>query len=290
MELLTAAAGDLLARLMAGGGAPVGGGPGAIGADDPALRELCQHGLVCVSGRRAVPVAPQSRLTTLLAGKQQQLMDSHRRLIQDYERLTSLTLRQAADPGDILAGETDLPAALDTLRAEATGECCAIDLLPPMPAARPPHRLICTRDLLSERGLGVPDGWHYRITGELPVRLVLADRIVLILMSPNSCPTLVRQPAVIASLRHYFELLWAQATPLDGTESRPLTKAQRIILSLLLSGMGDEAIARSLNVSSRSVRRQVAALELLAGVSSRFALGAAAVTLGWVDSAGACVR
>jgi DNA-binding CsgD family transcriptional regulator len=288
MELLSAAAGNLLARLTAGGGVPVGTGPGAVRPGDPALRELREYGLVVVSGRRAMPVAPTSRLANLLAGKQQQLMDSNRRLIEDYERLMSLGMTRAPGQVEILACAADIPAALDTLRAEATGEYRAIDLLPPAPEARPrtPHRLIYTENLLSERGVGGLDGWQCRMTGDLPLRLAISDRAALIVLPANDSATVLRLPAVIAALRHYFDLLWCQAVPLDGAESRQLTKAQRLILSMLLSGMGDEAIARCLTVSSRSVRRQVASLELLAGVSSRFALGAAAVALGWVDPGG----
>jgi DNA-binding CsgD family transcriptional regulator len=273
-------------------GAPIGSGPGDVCPDDPALLELRECGLVIISGRRAVPVAATSMLANLLAYKQRELMESHRRLLADFERLTGQEVTGASTDTEVLTRETDILAVLGALQAEASGEYRAVDLLPPAPVPSPPspHRLIYTTNLLSGRGLVIVDGWQYRMMSDLPLRMALSDRTALIMPSPAAQAAVVRVPAVITALQHYFDLLWRQATPLDGTESQPLTKTQRLILGMLLSGLGDEAIARSLNVSSRSVRRQVAALELLAGVSSRFALGAAAVRLGWVDAGGDAVR
>jgi DNA-binding CsgD family transcriptional regulator len=291
MELLTVAAGELLARLMGGSGAPIGSEPGDIAADDPALLELRECGLVTVSGRRAVPVAPTSMLANLLAYKQRELMDSHRRLLADYERLMSQEVTWTSTRLEFLTCEADILAALGALQAEASGEYRAIDLLPSQPVQRPqvPHRLIYTKNLLSGNGLVLLDGWQYRVMEDLPLRMALSDATALIMLSSAGQAAVVRVPAVTTALRHYFDLLWRQAAPLDGGEGQ-LTKTQRLILGMLLSGLGDDAIARSLGVSSRSVRRQVAALELLAGVSSRFALGAAAVRRGWIDPGGDAVR
>jgi DNA-binding CsgD family transcriptional regulator len=294
MELLSVAAGDLLARLMASAGAPIGDEPGQVHPDDPALLELCECGLAAVSGRRAVPIAPATALTNLLARRQRALMDSHRELLTDYERLIGQSVSPASGQLELLTCETDVLAALRGLQAEVSCEYCAIDLLPLVAVARPksPHRQIYTKNLLSSSGLVFLAGWQYKLIGELPLRMALCDGAALVMLSPSGHETaaMIRMPTLITALRHYFDLLWCQATALDGEEGKQLTRIQRLIVGMLLSGLGDEAIARSLGVSTRSVRRHVASLELLAGVSSRFALGAAAVRLGWVDPRGDAVR
>jgi DNA-binding CsgD family transcriptional regulator len=217
-------------------------------------------------------------------------MDNHRELLADYERLMGQSVSPASARMEVLTCQTEVQAALRALQTEVSCEYCAIDLLPLVAVASPqtPHRQIYTKNLLTSSGLVSLAGWQYRLISELPLRLALSDGVALVMLSPAGQETaaVVRVPTVITALQHYFDLLWCQATPLDSAEGKQLTRMQRLIVGMLLSGLGDDAIARSLGVSARSVRRQVASLEQLAGVSSRFALGAAAVRLGWLDTGG----
>jgi hypothetical protein len=72
----------------------------------------------------------------------------------------------------------------------------------------------------------------------------------------------------------YFDLAWKSAVPaaaLDGvagSDDPPLVE-------LLELGLKDEAIARHLGVSLRTVRRRVAQLMAVNGVDTRFQLGSA---------------
>ena len=91
---------------------------------------------------------------------------------------------------------------------------------------------------------------------------------------------LVRSPVLVSMLADYFELLWSRATPLDG--GGVLTGVQRRILRLAAVGFKDEAIARNLGLSSRSVRRHMEKLATRSGASNRLTLGIAAARLGWV--------
>ncbi|MQA05382.1 MAG: HTH domain-containing protein [Streptosporangiales bacterium] len=54
------------------------------------------------------------------------------------------------------------------------------------------------------------------------------------------------------------------------------------MLEYLAAGMKDEAIARALGVSARTVRRRVAHLESCFGATNRIQLVARAATSGWV--------
>ncbi len=88
----------------------------------------------------------------------------------------------------------------------------------------------------------------------------------------------VRTSALLDALTSMFFLLWEQALPVvpvvaDGE----LAETDRRLLTMLASGMPDEAIARQLEVSSRTVGRRVAGLMQSLGVRSRFQAGVYAV-------------
>jgi hypothetical protein len=80
----------------------------------------------------------------------------------------------------------------------------------------------------------------------------------------------IRDPLVVRLYTAYFDLAWKHAAPLpsgrDGSGDPKLVE-------LLELGMKDEAIARYLGVSLRTVRRRVANLMALNGVDTRFQLG-----------------
>jgi DNA-binding NarL/FixJ family response regulator len=76
------------------------------------------------------------------------------------------------------------------------------------------------------------------------------------------------------------------ATPL-GTgrataEATGLTPTERTLLTLLAGGMTDEAAAKRLGVSLRTVRRQTASLMERLNASSRFEAGLKAAQRGWL--------
>lgn len=60
------------------------------------------------------------------------------------------------------------------------------------------------------------------------------------------------------------------------------TDATRRLLLLMRTGAIDEAIARELGVSLRTVHRRITRLQDLLGVRSRFQLGVIACERGWV--------
>jgi DNA-binding NarL/FixJ family response regulator len=54
------------------------------------------------------------------------------------------------------------------------------------------------------------------------------------------------------------------------------------LLAYLNAGLTDEAIARELDVSERTVGRRISRLQDMLGVASRFQLGSQAARRGWV--------
>ncbi|WP_322779451.1 response regulator transcription factor, partial [Frankia sp. Cas4] len=83
---------------------------------------------------------------------------------------------------------------------------------------------------------------------------------------------------------------WTTSDPLptsphqlaDDALARPT--GQRLeVLRLLAAGMTDEAIARKIGVSTRTIRRQTSEIMDQLDAGSRFQAGILAARLGWVD-------
>jgi DNA-binding NarL/FixJ family response regulator len=82
-----------------------------------------------------------------------------------------------------------------------------------------------------------------------------------------------------------FESVWRQAYPLDlanlageteradDAETEGPTFVDRQILSLLLAGLTDQAVAVQLDLSLRTAQRRLRHLQDLAGVKTRMQLG-----------------
>jgi hypothetical protein len=102
---------------------------------------------------------------------------------------------------------------------------------------------------------------------------------------------LVRAPAVIRVVTGLFESVWERAVPIRAAGSEPIldeaasepTALDLHILSQLMAGATDAAIAKQLGLGLRTVQRRVAHLMELASVTTRLQLGWAAARRGWLD-------
>ena len=95
----------------------------------------------------------------------------------------------------------------------------------------------------------------------------------------------VHAGGMLAAICALFEQLWQVASPLH----QPLWRngdglaAQEVeVLRLLAAGLTDEAAARKLGLSARTVRRTIAALNDRLQVNSRFQAGVQAARNGWI--------
>lgn len=86
---------------------------------------------------------------------------------------------------------------------------------------------------------------------------------------------LLRDPLVVRLYSAYFDLAWRHAVPVPnaagGADAGDADDPR--LVDLLELGLKDEAIARHLGVSLRTVRRRVARLMSVNGVDTRFQLG-----------------
>ena len=87
---------------------------------------------------------------------------------------------------------------------------------------------------------------------------------------------LVRDPSLVEVFTALFEQLWRRAEPALGAA----TPEEGRLLELLALGFKDEAIARQLGLSLRTVRRRIATLMVEHGADTRYQLGLAVGRLG----------
>lgn len=141
-------------------------------------------------------------------------------------------------------------------------------------------------------------GEQARVLPELPTKLIIVDdRLALVPLHVDSTDTtgtpspsfvIVHRSALLEALCHLFETLWQVALPFRvgggeppaaGCEPDPL---ERRILSLMNAGLPDEAIARHLGLSHRTLQRRVRDLMDRLHAATRYQLGAQAVARGWL--------
>lgn len=92
----------------------------------------------------------------------------------------------------------------------------------------------------------------------------------------------VRTPSLVAALGAYVTQVWHHSLPIPLEGSSPEHGERRRMLQMLAAGAKDEAVARHLDLSLRTVRRRVADLLTELGVTTRFQAGMEAVRRGWL--------
>ena len=133
-------------------------------------------------------------------------------------------------------------------------------------------------------------GEEGRVMLRVPFKLLIGDnQSGLIILAPEEvgCPPtalVVRPSALLDGLAELFEIVWRSAIALQPTE--PVTDApseqERQLLALLAAGATDEAVARRLGLSRRTVQRQMQQLMRRLGADSRFQAGLQAKARGWL--------
>ncbi|MFL6074798.1 MAG: helix-turn-helix domain-containing protein [Mycobacteriales bacterium] len=142
-------------------------------------------------------------------------------------------------------------------------------------------------------------GEQARVLPALPTKLIIVDdRLALVPLhldttdTPSPSFVIVHRSALLEALCHLFETLWQVALPfrLPGApgEDAPAVGAEpdaleRRILSLMNAGLPDEAIARHVGLSHRTLQRRVHDLMDRLHAVTRYQLGAQAAARGWLS-------
>ncbi|WP_327187350.1 LuxR C-terminal-related transcriptional regulator [Streptomyces sp. NBC_01334] len=208
---------------------------------------------------------------------------------------------------EVASGEGAIAARLEEMYARAEHEVCLFDTPPYLAPAGPQvdlqadllSRGIVSRGIYSATGLEDPKvlsrafrmvelGEQARVLPSVPLKLLVVDgcRALLPLTASAAggyCAVVVWHSAVTEALQKLFELAWRQAAPLgQAVDDGGLSESERTLTRLLAAGMKDEAVARHLGVSLRTLRRRVSELQERLGAASRFQLGMRASQRGWV--------
>ncbi|MFJ6805653.1 helix-turn-helix domain-containing protein [Streptomyces anulatus] len=172
------------------------------------------------------------------------------------------------------------------------------------------YEAVYERALLEEPGMvdnvarSIRAGERARATATLPVRLAIADGAMAICPLMPGGPgdslgeptaAVVRGSSLLDALIALFESQWAAASPLHVTDSgeladfggpRPganVADDERYLLSLVVAGVADKAIASQLGVSQRTVQRRIQVLMRRAGAATRTQMVWQAARQGWLS-------
>ena len=130
------------------------------------------------------------------------------------------------------------------------------------------------------------------------MKLILVDAEVALIPSMRSYDpgqelraSVVRHPQLVEALVWLFESVCDQSVPIISSAGYNANDPRRqMLISLLMTGSTDNAIATQLGINVRSVRRWISELMDELGVTTRLQLGAALVRSGQPALKSACPR
>jgi DNA-binding CsgD family transcriptional regulator len=284
-----------------------------------AAKELIDKGFAreqYVGTPALVPVEPARAIDNAILVRQRQILDQYQMLLRLRDQMQALqrTYLSAAVPsGDVddlvrvvtdrqeigalsmelvLSAEQDV-ASLETEHFSRPPDPKSARTLPADLVARGVRfRNVYSRAVLEDipgaaemLRSSIASGWDCRVYPRLPMKMIVVDRRAALLpLGPTGMEgaLVVRAPVIVAAVREYFELVWNRAVPAPGNRSKGPPEQDQV-LRLVLTGMTDGAIARHLDISERTVRRHVGALQERLGATNRVTLAVAAVRDGWLD-------
>ncbi|MFD9356178.1 helix-turn-helix domain-containing protein [Streptomyces sp. NPDC060031] len=281
-----------------------------------ALRHLERHGLAAQSSARPgrwVAAPPGVALGALLTQQRHELEQAELAaalLAQEYRA-------EAAEPAvhdlvEVVTGASAVAHRFHQLQLGAVEEVCALVSGRPQVVTGTDneaeeraavrgveYRVVIEREVLTtpsgirEASTALARGERIRVTGQVPTKLVIADRtlamVPLTVRGAEPAALVVHASGLLESLMGLFEAVWREALPLrlgatghaeEGDGGPDITDLE--ILSLLLAGMTDASVAKHLELGLRTVQRRVKGLMELSGVTTRLQLGWHAYERGWV--------
>ncbi len=277
---------------------------------DRALDRLRGLGLVSrLSGRRRryTVADPETAVEALIRSR-----------TADLERVRSVALeltaafraaQRASGQGDvveILHGPDELGRWFVRLQQEVREEMLVLDRPPYALAASNPVEPVSLAQGVRWRAVYAPEalelpgalaevselaqrGERGRVLPGLRMKLAVADaRVALLPLSLDlraAQSALVHESPLLDALIDLFESYWASAVPIGGTapmDDDAVADEDRALLVLLVSGLKDDAIARQLGLSTRTMRRRMRMLLERLSAANRFQAGVQAARRGWL--------
>jgi predicted transcriptional regulator len=281
------------------------------------VRALAERGLVVQSPDGVVSAAPPAvAVGALLRERHDELRAAELDLIGLIDAYRSRVTDSAT--GDLVEVITDVAAVrhrFNQIQQAARHEfrSMVVPNLKVVPAAENEagdagirrgvrYRSIVDQGVLAQSG-GVAElsrslaaGEEIRVVDRIPVKLVIADHdvaMVPLFSGRNTAPesVLIRASGLLDALVAYFDDTWARAYPVVSAAARSaaspasqvanVDSTDRQLLTLLLAGLTDQAVASQLGMSLRSVQRRISTLMTKVGAATRIQLGWHAARNGW---------
>lgn len=310
-------------RLLASPELAVDGIAGELGLDTATVREsldeLARASLVEVmrgDGPHVRPISPDIAVAALLAREQAmvaqrsqqieegrvalaQLLATQRELRQSPEMTVLRTVDEVRDRIDALSREcreevrTLIPAGQSSPRSIEASRPLELEAL---------DRGLRLRVVYLESIRNDPETWDHvvwqrdhgvevRLAPVVPVRLLVFDGTHAVVPLRDAVrgagAVVLSSPGVLIALQALFDQVWRSARPMGARRTRDtdgLSGQERALLRLWAKGATDEAAARQLGVSVRTIRRLSANLMERLDAASRFQAGARAFDLGWLSA------
>ncbi|MFE5241596.1 MULTISPECIES: helix-turn-helix domain-containing protein [unclassified Streptomyces] len=280
---------------------------------EAALDGLMARGLTIREPGAGGPLAaqpPDSAGELLLAHRMQELLEARAammRLAQEYH----VDNRRAAGPVAIEhVPKEALAARVEQIVRRARSEVLYFDTPPYFSVDNSVqvqkmsegvvYRTLYCRDAVEYPGAMeridqcVRAGEQARVTARLPMKMMIVDREVAVLPALSESGTrpgatgIISPSPLLTGLLELFERVWDDSVPLtpgEGEAPDALDPEDTRLLTLLLSGLTDEAVARHLGIARRTVLRRARGLMDRAGVATRMQLGWYAARRGWIGAA-----
>lgn len=258
---------------------------------------------------RLVATPPDTAVDVLVARQETEIATIRRAATALLAELPAEHQHRPEDQLRIVFGKEAVAAQFLQLQQAATTELRVLDRPPYAQDPQQPNpaeqtllsRGVRVRGIYAPEALEVPgalelmqeavtSGEEARIYVDVPLKLAIADRGTAILPFTGKASGMIDSalvvyaPTLLDALVKLFDLLWQVAEPVfppdnPGSEDR--------LLSLLAAGLKDEAIARQLGVSLRTVHRRTHELSESLGARTRFQAGMRAERLGLLRDSGA---
>jgi len=275
----------------------------------PVLSRLSALGLVRAAGDGYAPNDPEPALAALVhrrAAELQAVRAAATELTADFR-----IGRLRAHPGqlvEVVTGRQDIYRRTMELYEGATSEIMAFER---PPYAVPPdfdevaaelpllERGVALRVVYCAEALAAPKkfdivrtltehGELARTLPALPLKLMIVDRrAARVSLTTDVYATesvaIIHSSGLLDALIALFEAYWGRAHPIGGgAVATGLSKEEERVLELLGAGFKDEAIARNLRTSMRTVGRRVERILARLDAATRFQAGAQAARRNWL--------
>lgn len=284
-----------------------------------ALDQLVEHSFTHPAREASglpVAVAPATALRNLIHLRQAELLHRSAELEEltgSVDRIAAQLLSSVNAPRatgiETVRGGAAIAARVASLLVSASEEVALLDRPPyaasqpdgmpaPLDVAEPVRRGVRVRVAVDREGLsfqgrarGLGDlavqGVQIRVGTDLPTKLIMVDRRVTLLpptdaADPTASALVVSDSLLSNALVPLFEMVWERAVPIGSVDR--ITDEDRELLTMLASGLKDEAMARRLDIHVHTVRRRITRLMQALNAETRFQAGVQAALRGWLTA------